>query len=280
MSILSIYREVFYDGEWFTLPNLRERYVRYLIGAITVPFFTQPNFIRRALWASPPIRFFSSNTYSPPPPSHTYFNVLLVCRFASFNRHRACFLGRSPQKGKVGGGSEEGDDVWNVDTSIFLDRKTTRYKLFCERCFEEESESDEDEEEEVNPSLPTPPRHQSDIRHSSKSQNNNTHPPKTSSNQNPNNNNSLIRQPPLPYSTSYTPTKFNSQQKSATLITNDSSVVPPLSTLLSRVDRKLKAKAYIHQFEGYGVGINEFYDAFHCVEQVLGNYENLGDIYI
>ena len=69
---------------------------------------------------------------------------------------------------------------------------------------------------------------------------------------------------------------FNKFDKSAVLLSNSQSIVVPLDRTLQKASEMLFSKAYVHQYEKYGIGTEEFRTHFSRMEQVLYNYKNLG----
>eukprot|EP00794_Sanderia_malayensis_P015594 gene15594-17167_t len=68
---------------------------------------------------------------------------------------------------------------------------------------------------------------------------------------------------------------FNNYEKSATLVSNSQSFVKPLNHVIQRAWNMFAGRAYVHQYNKYGLTDNDFIDSFGYVEQILADYESL-----
>ena len=70
-------------------------------------------------------------------------------------------------------------------------------------------------------------------------------------------------------------TEFNGHAKSASLLSNAQSFVPPLEQLLDRASSMLQSRAYLHQYARHGLEASVMADALMSLEQVLLDYKRL-----
>lgn len=52
--------------------------------------------------------------------------------------------------------------------------------------------------------------------------------------------------------------------------------VAPLHAMQSKAYAMLSARAYVHQYEAYGLGQQEFEQSFSVVEDIMAAYASLG----
>ena len=70
---------------------------------------------------------------------------------------------------------------------------------------------------------------------------------------------------------------IKSKQEKATIIANRTQVVEPLSNVLSSAKLKLKARAYVHWYEKFGLEESELGEALNRVEDMMHNYQDVLD---
>ena len=68
---------------------------------------------------------------------------------------------------------------------------------------------------------------------------------------------------------------FNQYEKSATLISNSQSLVKPLDNVIKRAWNMFASRAYVHQYNKYGLTDDDFVDSFGYLEQILTDYATL-----
>lgn len=64
--------------------------------------------------------------------------------------------------------------------------------------------------------------------------------------------------------------------KSASLVSNCQTPVIALQSVLERAEKMASARAYIHQYERYGIGFSEIRDAIRRLHTIIYSYQNLG----
>lgn len=64
-------------------------------------------------------------------------------------------------------------------------------------------------------------------------------------------------------------------EKSATLLSNSSAIWRPLDMMVQKSWKMFSSKAYIHQYETFGLTQDDFLDSFASVEQIINNYKDL-----
>ena len=73
----------------------------------------------------------------------------------------------------------------------------------------------------------------------------------------------------------HSPHFANGYSRSAVLVSNSQACLPVLQRVNSKGIELFKAGAYLHQYEQYGVGQEEFRDAFLEVGQTIQHYRAL-----
>ena len=63
----------------------------------------------------------------------------------------------------------------------------------------------------------------------------------------------------------------------ATLLSNSQSVVTPLDRTVSKAWNMFSSRAYVHQYAKHGLSEADFMDSFACLEQVIHDYNTIGD---
>ena len=72
------------------------------------------------------------------------------------------------------------------------------------------------------------------------------------------------------------PRSFQQHEKSvAILVSNGRSVLGNVDSVLSRAWTMFASRAYVYQYQKYGLEEDDFVDSFACLEQVLANYGQL-----
>lgn len=69
---------------------------------------------------------------------------------------------------------------------------------------------------------------------------------------------------------------FNKYEKTCTLVSNSQGCIQPLSSVCRKAWNMYTSKAYVHQYEKYGLETEEFLDSFVTVEQTIKNYATIG----
>eukprot|EP00307_Rebecca_sp_RCC1486_P003274 CAMPEP_0119431730 /NCGR_PEP_ID=MMETSP1335-20130426/46476_1 /TAXON_ID=259385 /ORGANISM="Chrysoculter rhomboideus, Strain RCC1486" /LENGTH=91 /DNA_ID=CAMNT_0007457537 /DNA_START=33 /DNA_END=311 /DNA_ORIENTATION=- len=64
--------------------------------------------------------------------------------------------------------------------------------------------------------------------------------------------------------------------KMATLVSNSQLVLPPMQRLVSRACALFSARAYVHQYERYGMAADELFLQLAALERVCHAYAELG----
>ena len=64
-------------------------------------------------------------------------------------------------------------------------------------------------------------------------------------------------------------------EKSATLLSNSQSFIKPLDTVLKNAWNMFASRAYLHQYNRYGLSDDDFVDSFGFIEQILADYKRL-----
>lgn len=68
---------------------------------------------------------------------------------------------------------------------------------------------------------------------------------------------------------------FNRYEKSAALVSNSQTFIRPMNDCIRKAWSMFNARAYIHQYEKYGLTENDFIDSFGVVEQVVADYASI-----
>uniref|UniRef100_A0A7M5V5F2 Tubulin delta chain n=2 Tax=Clytia hemisphaerica TaxID=252671 RepID=A0A7M5V5F2_9CNID len=71
------------------------------------------------------------------------------------------------------------------------------------------------------------------------------------------------------------PRSFNQYQKSITLLSNSQTFVQPMTKSVTKAWEMFNSKAYLHQYEKYGLGVDDFIDSFGVVEQMIADYSRI-----
>ena len=81
--------------------------------------------------------------------------------------------------------------------------------------------------------------------------------------------------PPDPLAVSSSSTIFGKCSMSAAMLSNDQSCIGPISAMQERAYQMFASRAYVHQYESFGLGQEEFKSCFAHIEEVLQRYEML-----
>ena len=68
---------------------------------------------------------------------------------------------------------------------------------------------------------------------------------------------------------------FNKYEKTCTLVSNSQGCIQPLNSVCRKAWNMYTSKAYVHQYEKFGLENEEFLDSFVTVEQTIKNYATL-----
>ncbi len=79
---------------------------------------------------------------------------------------------------------------------------------------------------------------------------------------------------PKPFLCSRSETNVSGLEKAGFLAVNSQACLPMLERI-SGCRSKFEVGAYVHQYEGYGVGRDEFKEAFYCVDQIKVDYKSI-----
>lgn len=71
------------------------------------------------------------------------------------------------------------------------------------------------------------------------------------------------------------PIPFNKYEKSATLVSNSQALLRPLDDIVRKAWNMFASRAYIHQYDKYGISEEDFLDSFTSLEQVISSYSQL-----
>ena len=71
------------------------------------------------------------------------------------------------------------------------------------------------------------------------------------------------------------PSSFNKYEKCCTLVSNSESSVDPVEAVCGKAWNMFSSRAYLHQYERFGLTQEDFMDSFVAVEQVLKDYKQL-----
>ena len=71
------------------------------------------------------------------------------------------------------------------------------------------------------------------------------------------------------------PRPFNQYQKSVTLLSNSQTFVQPMNNSVVRAWEMFNSRAYLHQYEKYGLEVDDFIDSFGMVEQMISDYSKI-----
>ena len=64
-------------------------------------------------------------------------------------------------------------------------------------------------------------------------------------------------------------------EKSATVLTNSSAIAAPLDAVTNKAWKMFSARAYLHQYQTFGLAQDDFLDCFASVEQIIKNYNEI-----
>jgi len=64
-------------------------------------------------------------------------------------------------------------------------------------------------------------------------------------------------------------------EKSATLLSNSSAIAGPLEAVTSKAWKMFSARAYLHQYQSFGLAQDDFLNCFASVEQIIKNYKEI-----
>ncbi|GIL96721.1 hypothetical protein Vretimale_2529 [Volvox reticuliferus] len=78
-----------------------------------------------------------------------------------------------------------------------------------------------------------------------------------------------------PLSVSYNSSKFGRCLMSASLLSNDRRCVGPIQRMLEHAYGMLESRAFVHQYETYGMGVSDFQACFARVEDIAQRYIQL-----
>lgn len=81
--------------------------------------------------------------------------------------------------------------------------------------------------------------------------------------------------PPDPLAVSSSPTIFGRCSMSAAMLSNDQSCISPISKMLERAYQMFASRAYAHQYESFGLGLEDFKACFAHTEEILLRYQML-----
>eukprot|EP00798_Chlamydomonas_sp_ICE-L_P011290 gene11290-18926_t len=79
-----------------------------------------------------------------------------------------------------------------------------------------------------------------------------------------------------PFKVTCSPYRFNGCSMAAALLSNDQSCVSPMERMLQRAVSMLASRAFVHQYEKYGMDEQDFLSCFSHVEDMVQRYKNLG----
>ena len=68
---------------------------------------------------------------------------------------------------------------------------------------------------------------------------------------------------------------FKRLEKMGTLLSNSDKCLKILERVTENAKGKFEARAYVHQFEAFGVGVPEFEEAFLTLDEVRVKYQQL-----
>lgn len=68
---------------------------------------------------------------------------------------------------------------------------------------------------------------------------------------------------------------FNKYEKCATLVSNSQSLLQPLDDIVGKAWNMFASRAYVHQYNKYGITEEDFLDSFTRLEQVISSYRHL-----
>ena len=71
------------------------------------------------------------------------------------------------------------------------------------------------------------------------------------------------------------PFPHGSYEKSMTLLSNSSAIAAPLEAVTSKAWKMFSARAYLHQYQSFGLAQDDFLDCFASVEQIIKNYKEI-----
>ncbi|KAL4449266.1 hypothetical protein ABPG74_015648 [Tetrahymena malaccensis] len=69
--------------------------------------------------------------------------------------------------------------------------------------------------------------------------------------------------------------QFNNNEKSISMISNSQFCVEPLSIISNRAHQMYREKAYLYQYEKYGISQEEFFQSLAMFDQILFNYQSI-----
>ncbi|XP_043114132.1 tubulin delta chain [Puntigrus tetrazona] len=82
-------------------------------------------------------------------------------------------------------------------------------------------------------------------------------------------------QPENSFSTWSSPVAFNGYEKSATLVSNNQSLLKPLDSIVRKAWNMFESRAYVHQYMKFGISEEDFLDSFTALEQIISSYTHL-----
>eukprot|EP00941_MAST-03F_sp_MAST-3F-sp1_P003698 g3698.t1 len=82
-----------------------------------------------------------------------------------------------------------------------------------------------------------------------------------------------------PFHLSVNENTFSKYDKSCSVISNSQTILKPLNRALNSAENMYHAKAYLHQYEKYGVEDIDFHEAFLQLRQIECNYKSLRPYY-
>ena len=68
---------------------------------------------------------------------------------------------------------------------------------------------------------------------------------------------------------------FNRYEKTCTLVSNSQSCVSPLDTVTGKAWKMFSSRAFVHQYNQFGLSDDKFMECFVTVEQILKNYSSI-----
>ncbi|XP_067221284.1 tubulin delta chain isoform X2 [Chanodichthys erythropterus] len=71
------------------------------------------------------------------------------------------------------------------------------------------------------------------------------------------------------------PVAFNGYEKSATLVSNNQSLLKPLDNIVRKAWNMFASRAYVHQYTKFGICEEDFLDSFTALEQIISSYTHL-----
>ena len=81
--------------------------------------------------------------------------------------------------------------------------------------------------------------------------------------------------PAEPFAVRRSHQNFKRLEKMGTLLSNSDKCLKILERVTENAKSKFEARAYVHQFEAFGVGVPEFEEAFLTMDDVRVKYQQL-----